>query len=149
MGIVFSALASALLITSIDQQSVGVVLPTIGLSLNNSATITWAGTSTLIANTAFQVLYGQLSEIFGRKVIISCLCLLGLGGLLCSFAETGPHSLFRGISGVGTSGIMALTVMVVSDVTTLESRGKFIGILGSCIGLGNAVGPFISSAFTE
>lgn len=57
--IVFSALASALLITFIDQQSIGVVLPTIGRDLNSSSTITWAGTSSLIANTAFQVLYGQ------------------------------------------------------------------------------------------
>lgn len=94
-------------------------------------------------------LWPAIGNLRPKGHIISCLCLLGLGGLLCSFAETGPHSLFRGISGVGTSGIMALTVMVVSDVTTLESRGKFIGILGSCIGLGNAVGPFISSAFTE
>lgn len=44
---------------------------------------------------------------------------------------------------------MALAMMVVSDVTTLKQRGKYMGILGSCVGLGNAVGPFISSAFTE
>lgn len=149
--IVFSALASALLITFIDQQSIGVVLPTIGKDLNASSTITWAGTSSLIANTAFQVLYGRLSDIFGRKVIIiTCLGLLGLGDLLCSFATTGPQFFaFRGISGVASGGIMALTMMVVSDVTTLKDRGKFMGILGSCVGMGNAVGPFISSAFTE
>ncbi|KUI65773.1 hypothetical protein VM1G_01372 [Cytospora mali] len=149
--IVFSALASALLITFIDQQSIGVILPTIGKDLNSSATITWAGTSSLIANTAFQVLYGRLSDIFGRKIIIiTCLGLLGLGDLLCSFAQTGPQFFaFRGISGVASGGIMALTMMVVSDVTTLKDRGKFMGILGSCIGMGNAVGPFISSAFTE
>lgn len=149
--IVFSALASALLITFIDQQSIGVILPTIGKDLDASSTITWAGTSSLIANTAFQVLYGRLSDIFGRKVIIiTCLGLLGLGDLLCSFAKTGPQFFaFRGISGVASGGIMALTMMVVSDVTTLKDRGKFMGILGSCIGMGNAVGPFISSGFTE
>lgn len=62
--VVFSALASALLITFIDQQSIGVVLPTIGRDLNSSSTITWAGTSSLIANTAFQVLYGQYDSSF-------------------------------------------------------------------------------------
>lgn len=149
--VVFSALASALLITFIDQQSIGVVLPTIGRDLNSSSTITWAGTSSLIANTAFQVLYGRLSDIFGRKVmLVTCLGLLALGDLLCSFAKTGPQFFaFRGISGVASGGIMALAMMVVSDVTTLKQRGKFMGILGSCVGLGNAVGPFISSAFTE
>lgn len=90
--IVFSALAMALLITFIDQQSIGVILPTIGEDLGSSSTITWAATSSLIANTAFQVLYGRLSDIFGRKVIlISCLLLLAVGDLLCSFAQTGKH----------------------------------------------------------
>lgn len=149
--VVFSALASALLITFIDQQSIGVVLPTIGRDLDSSSTITWAGTSSLIANTAFQVLYGRLSDIFGRKVmLITSLGLLGLGDLLCSFAKTGPQLFaFRAISGIATGGNMALAMMVVSDVTTLKQRGKFMGILGSCVGLGNAVGPFISSAFAE
>lgn len=83
-------------------------------------------------------------------MLVTCLGLLALGDLLCSFARTGPQFFaFRGISGVASGGIMALAMMVVSDVTTLKQRGKFMGILGSCIGLGNAVGPFISSAFTE
>lgn len=93
----------------------------------------------------------RLSDIFGRKVmLVACLGILALGDLLCSFAKTGPQFFaFRGVSGVATGGIMALAMMVVSDVTTLKQRGKFMGILGSCVGLGNAIGPFISSAFTE
>lgn len=124
--VVFAALASALLITYIDQNSIGVALPTIGRELNSSSTIVWAGTSSLIANTAFQVLYGRLSDILGRKVILlTCLCLLGLGDLLCGFAKTGAQLYaFRGISGMANGGIMALVMMVVSDVTTLEQRGK-------------------------
>ena len=124
--VTFSALSAALLVTYIDQNSIGVVLPTIGRDLNSSSTIVWAGTSSLIANTSFQMLYGRLSDIFGRKVILlSCLCLLALGDLLCGFAQTGPQLYaFRGISGVANGGIMALTMMVVSDITTLEQRGK-------------------------
>ena len=126
--VVFAALASALLTTYIDQQSIGVVLPTIGRELNSSSTIVWAGTSSLIANTAFQVLYGRLSDIVGRKVIlITCLGLLALGDLLCAFAQTGPQLYaFRGISGLANGGIMALAMMIVSDVTTLEQRGKSV-----------------------
>lgn len=122
----FSALASALLVTYIDQNSIGVALPTIGRDLNSASTIVWAGTSSLIANTSFQVLYGRLSDILGRKVILlTCLCLLALGDLLCGFAQTGPQLYaFRGISGLANGGIMALVMMVVSDVTTLEQRGK-------------------------
>jgi len=149
--VVFAALASALLITYIDQNSIGVVLPTIGQDLNSTSTIVWAGTASLIANTAFQVLYGRLSDIFGRKVILLvCLCLLALADLLCGFTQTGPQLYaFRGIAGVANGGIMALTMMIVSDVTTLEMRGKYQGILGSCVGLGNTIGPFIAAGFTK
>lgn len=124
--IVFAALATALLITYIDQNSIGVVLPTVGEDLNSTSTIVWAGTSSLIANTAFQVLYGRLSDIFGRKILLlCCLCLLAVGDLLCGFAQTGPQLYaFRGIAGVANGGIMALVMMVVSDVTTLDQRGK-------------------------
>ena len=64
--IVFSALALSLLICFIDQNGIGVALPTIGRELHAEATVSWAGTSALIANTVFQVLYGRLSDLFGR-----------------------------------------------------------------------------------
>ncbi|TVY85316.1 putative transporter [Lachnellula suecica] len=149
--IVFFGLAFALLICFIDQNSIGIALPTIGNDLNAATTIAWAGTSSLIANTVFQVLYGRLSDIVGRKVVfLSAVGLLALGDLLCGFARTGPQLYaFRGISGVGNGGITALAMMIVSDVVTLENRGKYQGILGSCVGLGNAIGPFMSAGFVE
>ncbi|RDL37184.1 putative mfs transporter protein [Venustampulla echinocandica] len=149
--VVFFGLAFALLISFIDQNSIGIALPTIGEDLNSATTISWAGTSSLIANTVFQVLYGRLSDILGRKVVfLSAVGLLALGDLLCGFAKTGPQLYaFRGISGVGSGGITALAMMIVSDVVTLENRGKYQGILGSCVGLGNAVGPFLAAAFVQ
>lgn len=94
--------------------------------MHAATTISWAGTSSLIANTVFQVLYGHLSDILGRKaVFLSSVGLLALGDILCGFARTGPQLYaFRGIAGVGTGGITALAMMIVSDIVTLENRGK-------------------------
>lgn len=124
--VVFGALASALCITYIDQSAIGIVLPTVGKDLKCASTIIWAGTSAMIANAAFQVLYGRLSDIFGRKVImIMSLGLLALGDLLCGFARTGTQFYaFRAISGLANGGIMAICMMIVSDIVTLEERGK-------------------------
>jgi len=123
---VFSGLAFALLISFIDQNSIGIALPTIGQELNASSTIAWAGTSSLIANTIFQVLYGRISDVLGRKVVfLSAVGLLAVGDILCGFAKTGPQLyVFRGISGIGNGGITALAMMIVSDIVTLENRGK-------------------------
>lgn len=40
-------------------------------------------------------------------------------------------------------------MMIVSDVVTLEDRGKYQGILGAMVGTGNLVGPLIGAAFAQ
>lgn len=64
--IVYAALAVSQFITFIDQNGIGVALPTIGRELHAEDSISWAGTSALIANTLFQVLYGRLSDLIGE-----------------------------------------------------------------------------------
>lgn len=58
--VVFSTLALTLLICFIDQNGISVALPTIAQDLDAQETISWAGTSSLIANTVFQMIYGRL-----------------------------------------------------------------------------------------
>lgn len=63
--IIFPALAISHIVCFIDQTGIGVALSTIGRDLHAEDTISWAGTSALIANTIFQVLYGRMSDLFG------------------------------------------------------------------------------------
>ncbi|CAO2655674.1 Nn.00g044770.m01.CDS01 [Neocucurbitaria sp. VM-36] len=149
--VVFGALAVSLFICFVDQNGIGVALPTIGRELHAEATISWAGTSALIANTLFQVLYGRLSDLFGRKtVFLSALALLTISDLLCGLSQNATMLyVFRGLAGVANGGITSLSMMIVSDIITLKERGKYQGILGACVGLGNMVGPFIAAAFVQ
>lgn len=64
--VTFGALAISLFICFVDQNGIGVALPAIGKDLHGEDTISWAGTSALIANTLFQVLYGRMSDLFGE-----------------------------------------------------------------------------------
>ncbi|KAK3216223.1 hypothetical protein GRF29_8g2638439 [Pseudopithomyces chartarum] len=113
--------------------------------------MSWAGTSALIANTVFQVLYGRMSDLFGRRnVFMSALALLTISDLLCGLSQNATMLyIFRGLAGVANGGITSLAMMIVSDVVTLKERGKYQGILGACVGLGNMIGPFIAAAFVE
>ncbi|RAK81632.1 MFS transporter [Aspergillus fijiensis CBS 313.89] len=38
-------------------------------------------------------------------------------------------------------------MIIVSDIVTLRERGKYQGILGAALGLGNVIGPFVAAAF--
>ncbi|GIZ43165.1 hypothetical protein CKM354_000640300 [Cercospora kikuchii] len=146
---VFSIMSLALIVCVIDQNGIGVLLPSIAEDLDARNSISWAGTSALIANTVFQVLYGRLSDLFGRKnVMLSALALLALTDLACGLAVNSTMLyIFRGLAGVANGGIASLSMMIVSDVVTLKERGKYQGILGAMVGLGNAAGPLIAAAF--
>ncbi|OGM44933.1 hypothetical protein ABOM_007078 [Aspergillus bombycis] len=147
--IVFAGLAVSLLITFVDQNGISVTLPTIAKDLHAENTISWAGTSSLIANTMFTVLYGRLSDIFGRKIVyLLALALLCIADLLCGLSQNAPmFYVFRGLAGVAGGGVTSLTMIIVSDIVTLEQRGKYQGILGASLGIGNVIGPFLAAAF--
>lgn len=148
--IVFAALAVSLLFTFVDQNGISVTLPTIAKDLHAENTISWAGTSSLIANTVFSVLYGRLSDIFGRKIVylwaLGLLCIADLG---CGLAQS-PAMLyfFRGLAGVAGGGITSLSMILVSDIVSLEERGKYQGFLGASLGIGGVIGPFLGAGFT-
>jgi len=87
----------------------------------------------------------------GRKVVfLSALMLLAICDLLCGFSQNATMLyVFRALAGVANGGITSLSMMIVSDIVTLKERGKYQGILGACVGLGNMVGPFIAAAFAQ
>lgn len=169
--IVLAVLAISHVICFIDQAGIGVALPTIGRDLDAEDTISWAGTSALIANTIFQVLYGRMSDLFGKfslrrwntkietanlgatgrkSVLLSALALLAASDLLCGLSRDATMLyIFRGLAGVANGGIASLSAMIVSDIVTLKERGKWQGVIGACVGLGNMSGPFIAAAFVQ
>jgi len=149
--IIFFTLAFCMFLCYVDQNGITVLLPSIARDLNAADTIAWAGTSALIANTVFQVLYGRLSDLFGRKkIFVGCIILLAVSDLVCGLTPNKEVLyVFRGISGIANGGIIALVNMIISDVVTLQQRGKYQGIIGSFIGFGNAAGPLIAAAFTQ
>lgn len=125
------ALSVCLFVSFVDQTSVSTATPAIAGDLSTGTATSWIGTSFLIASTAFQLINGRLSDIFGRKnLLMICLALMALGDLGCGFAQT-PSQLFalRSIAGIGGGGINSLVMIIVSDITTLENRGKYQGTI--------------------
>lgn len=149
--ICFSALSGSLFVSFCDQSSVTIALPIIAKDLNAANSINWAGTASLLANTVCQVLYGRLSDIYGRKsVLLISIIILFVANLLCGFAESGPEFyVFRALAGIGAGGVQSLTMVIASDSVTLKERGKFQGILGTSVGLGNVVGPLVMGSLVE
>ncbi|EUC29713.1 hypothetical protein COCCADRAFT_39961 [Bipolaris zeicola 26-R-13] len=151
LRIAIPALSVCLFVSFIDQTSVSTATPAIAVDLNTGTVTSWIGTSFLIASTAFQLINGRLSDIFGRKnLLLVSLMLMALGDLGCGFAKTAVQLfVLRAIAGIGGGGINSLVMIIVSDITTLQNRGKYQGWLGAVIALGNGAGPFLGGAIVE
>lgn len=127
--IAIPALSVCLFVSFVNQTSVSTATPAIADNLSTETATSWIGTSFLIASTAFQLINGRLSDIFARKnMLLICLFLMALGDLGCGFAQTaGQLFALRSIAGIGGGGINSLVMIIVSDITTLQNRGKYQG----------------------
>ncbi len=127
--VAFPALSLALFVSFIDQTSVSTSIPSVSADLNTGSSTSWIGASFLIAATAFQLINGRVSDIFGRKnCLLVCLFLLAVGDILSGFAKTKEQLfVFRAIAGIGGGGINSLAMIIVSDITSFQNRGKYMG----------------------
>ncbi|GKT58161.1 MFS drug transporter [Colletotrichum tofieldiae] len=128
---IFLACASVDLVALTDQTTLAASLNIIGNSLNASNQTAWIASGYFITSTVGQLLYGRLSDIWSRKVILLIgLAIFFTGSLASSVAKSGTQLIiFRAWTGIGGGGLMTVAQMIVSDVVPLRERGKYQGIL--------------------
>ncbi|KAF4990572.1 hypothetical protein FGRMN_8387 [Fusarium graminum] len=150
MLISMTALSICLFVAFLDQTSVSTATPALARDLKTGTSTSWIGTSFLISSTAFQLINGRLSDIFGRKnMLLVCLFLMAIGDLACGFAKT-PMQLyvFRAIAGMGGGAVSSIVMIIVSDITSLQNRGYYQGLTGSISGLAG-IGPFLGGVIVQ
>ncbi|KAJ1950564.1 hypothetical protein EC988_004343 [Linderina pennispora] len=111
----------------------------------------WIITSYMLSSTAVQPLYGKLCDILGRvETILISVGIFTIGSILCAVSKSlGMLIVSRVVQGVGGGGLMALTSVVLSDVTTERDRGKYSSFLAASFGVASAVGPVLGGLLVE
>jgi MFS transporter, DHA1 family, multidrug resistance protein len=99
----------------------------------------------------FSPLGGKLSDQYGRKIItIIGLSIIAISQFMFSVGtDLWILYLSRFIGGIGVGLLIPATMAYVADVTTLENRGKGMGLLGASISLGFVIGPGIGGFLAE
>lgn len=148
------ALLLAVLLASMNQTIVSTAGPSIqkALGIENSL-YSWITTAYLLASTTLVPIYGKLSDLWGRKVIlIFGTVLFILGSVLCGTAGgVGALIVGRAVQGLGGAALIGLMYAVIADLYTPEERGRYIGVIGAVFSLstvlGAVVGGYVSDHF--
>src|ERR1700694_3225164 len=100
---------------------------TIARQFQAVSSLSWVITAYLLASTAVAPVFGTLSDIYGRRVmIIVSLALFVAGSILCAMAPNiTVLILARGLQGLGGGGIMPVVQTVISDVVSPRERGQY------------------------
>jgi MFS family permease len=117
-----------------DQTTLAASLTIISRDLHASSERAWIAGAYFLTSTSFQLLYGRLSDIWSRKVLLVVgIVVFFFGSLAASLAQSSIQLIvFRAFTGVGGGGLMTVAQMIVSDIVPLRERGKYQGILVSC-----------------
>jgi EmrB/QacA subfamily drug resistance transporter len=148
---ILAAVLLGLLLAALDQTIVGTALPRIVTDLHGNDVYTWAFTSYLVTITASGPIYGKLSDIFGRRIMI----IIGVSIFLIGSALSGLSQemwqliLFRGLQGLGAGALFPISFAVVGDIFAPSERGKYLGFFGAVFGLSSLLGPFIGGVITD
>ncbi|CAG8908557.1 unnamed protein product [Penicillium egyptiacum] len=148
---IFLACSSVDLLALMDQTTLAASLSIIGNALGASDQTSWISGGYFVTSTCFQLLYGKLSDIWSRKLVLFVgLAIFFAGSLAASLAQTATQLIvFRAFTGVGGGGLMTVAQMIVSDVVPLRERGKYQGILGAVVAIANGIGPVIGGALAS
>jgi EmrB/QacA subfamily drug resistance transporter len=145
------SLMLTMFLAALDQTIVATALPTIGRQFHDVSNLSWVITAYLLASTAVAPVFGSLSDIYGRRVmIIISLSLFVAGSVLCAIAPNLPMLILaRGLQGLGGGGIMPVVQTVISDVVSPRERGQYQAYFSSVWMVGGILGPVIGGVFAE
>jgi EmrB/QacA subfamily drug resistance transporter len=148
---VLAAVMLTMFMAAIEATIVSTAMPAIVVDLGGFAQYSWVFSSYLLMNSVTVLIYGKLSDLFGRKpVIIFGIILFLIGSLLCGFAGTMTSLIiFRFIQGFGAGAIMPIATTIVGDLYTKEERAKIQGYLSSVWGISAVVGPGLGGVFVQ
>ena len=144
-------LMMAMLLGALDQTIVATALPTIGRDLGGAAHLPWVVTAYLLAATSAVPIYGKLSDIHGRRVVLlAAIAIFAIGSVLCALAPNMAALVAaRFVQGIGGGGLLALSQTIVGDMLTPRERAGWQVYFATAFTTASVAGPVLGGFFAQ
>ena len=151
LNVVMGAIAMTLFLSALDQTIVSTALPTMVGELGGLDQYSWVVTSYMLTSTIGVPLFGKISDLIGRKVVLQSAVVLFLAGSVLAGAAQDMLQLIitRGIQGIGGGGIMAMSFVVMGDIIPPRERGKYAGYFTGVFAVSSVIGPLVGGFLVD
>ncbi|MFZ3471414.1 DHA2 family efflux MFS transporter permease subunit [Streptomyces sp. 4.24] len=112
---------------------------------------TWVVTAALLSMTAATPLWGKLSDLFSKKLLVQIsLVIYVLGSMVAGMSQnTGMLIACRVVQGIGVGGLSALAQIVMAAMISPRERGRYSGYLGAVFAVATVGGPLLGGVITD
>ncbi|MFD4605746.1 MFS transporter [Streptomyces sp. NPDC058464] len=131
---------------------VSTALPTILADLGGGqSAYTWIVTAALLAMTATTPLWGKLSDLFSKRLLVQlALVLYVVGNTAAGLAPSAAWLIAcRAVMGIGAGGLSALAQVIIAALVPARDRGRYSGYLGATYAVGTVCGPLVGGLITQ
>ena len=156
-----AGLMIGLLVAALDNSIIGTAMSKIISNLHGMEYYVWPFTAYILSSTIAIILFGKLSDIYGRKHILLVgivrkhILLVGIvvfviASVMCGFASNMFELiLFRTIQGIGGGILISLPFIVVGEIFGNRDTAKYMGLLSAVFGFANVLGPILGGVITD
>ncbi|AXT85944.1 EmrB/QacA family drug resistance transporter [Aeromicrobium sp. A1-2] len=151
LEILFGLLA-ALFTAILSSTIVSNALPTIIGDLNGSQTqYTWVVTASLLAMTVSTPVWGKLSDLYNKKLLVqTSIIVFVIGSVLAGMAQNVPELIaMRVIQGLGMGGLTANAQSIIGSIIPPRERGRYSGYMGATMAVATVSGPLLGGVIVD
>ncbi|GAA3204465.1 MDR family MFS transporter [Dactylosporangium siamense] len=147
-----SGLLLVLFVAMVSSTIVSTALPKIIGALNGTqGQYTWVVTATLLTATASTPIWGKLSDLYSKKLLVQIsIVIFVVGSIVAGLAQNaGELIAARAFQGIGVGGLQALVQVVIAAMIPPRERGRYNGYLGGVMAVATVGGPLLGGVIVD
>lgn len=152
MTFVIVAMALGLFMSSLDNTIVSASINQVIKDIGGFDKMSWVFTAYMLATTSTMLIFGKMSDLFGRKLFyLIGVGLFLLGSSLCGTAHTIDQLIvYRAIQGIGSGALFPISFTIIYSVSTdPKQAAKMSGVFAGIFGISSVLGPQIGTWISE